>query len=68
MTGLVLPLQAIPTQPHTLGIRPLEGPLKDIKIMGRPVSLRSEGSGINLAIEYMPTERAKVKQLRKIVG
>lgn len=67
LSAVALPQQVIPAQPHTLGIRALEGPLKDLEIMGRPVRLREEGTGINLAIEYLPTEGAKLKQLRKIV-
>jgi hypothetical protein len=65
----VLPQQSIPLRPHTIGIRMLDGALKGVEIMGRPIRLAHSGvgQGMNLAIEFLRTEEVKLKKLRKIL-
>jgi transcriptional regulator with XRE-family HTH domain len=65
--ALVLPQKSIPVQLKAIGIRALEGPLKDVEILGRPVRLVHAKEGVEIAIEFMKTEDAQLKQLRKIV-
>jgi hypothetical protein len=65
--ALVLPQKTIPVEPHTVGIRVLEGSLKDFEILGRPVRFVHLDDGIRLAIEFVKIEEAHLVQLRKIV-
>jgi len=67
LTGIVLPQHSIPLEPHTIGLRVLDGPLKDFEIVGRPVRFTREGDAINLGIEFLKTQDVKLAQLRKIV-
>src|SRR5579862_152432 len=69
LTAVVLPQQSIPLRPHTIGIRMLDGALKGIEIMARPIRLAhsSQGEGMNLAVEFLRTEEVKLKKLRKIL-
>ena len=69
LTAVVLPQQSIPLSPHTLGIRMLDGALKGVEIMARPIRLAhsGQGQGMNLAIEFLRTEEVKLRKLRKIL-
>jgi hypothetical protein len=67
LRALVLPEKALPLEPHQIGIRLLEGVLKDFHILGRPVRLVHSEDGIHLAIEFVKTEEAEIKQLRKLL-
>jgi transcriptional regulator with XRE-family HTH domain len=69
LTAVVLPQQSIPLRPHTIGIRMLDGALKGVEILGRPVRLAhsGQGQGMNLAVEFLRTEEVKLKKLRKIL-
>lgn len=71
LTAVVLPQQSIPLRPHTIGIRMLDGALKGVEIMARPVRLAHSGQGLgmNLAVEFLRTESEEVKlrKLRKIL-
>jgi len=69
LTAVVLPQQSIPLRPHTLGIRMLDGALKGVEIMARPIRLAHapQGQGMNLAIEFLRTEEIKLRKLRKIL-
>jgi hypothetical protein len=69
LTAVVLPQQSIPLRPHTLGIRMLDGALKGVEIMARPIRLAhsGQGQGMNLAIEFLRTEEVKLRKLRKIL-
>jgi len=67
LSAIVLPQHAIPLTPHTIGLRMLEGPLKDLEIIGRPVRFSNAGPSINLAVEFLKTEDAKIDRLRKLV-
>lgn len=65
--ALVLPRKAIPVQAYMLGIRTLEGPLKDVEIVGRPVRLVHSKAGVEIAMEFHGLGEADLRQLRKIV-
>ncbi|HLY74651.1 MAG TPA: helix-turn-helix domain-containing protein [Planctomycetota bacterium] len=67
LSGIVLLNRAIPLQPHTIGIRILDGTLKDLEIKGTPVRFRHVGGAISVAIEFLKTEDAPIERLRKIV-
>jgi transcriptional regulator with XRE-family HTH domain len=63
LSAIVLTKQAIPVVPHTIGIRLLEGPLRDVEVLGRPIRLNQDGDVLRLAIEFLATERAKASRL-----
>ena len=67
LRALVLPEKALPLEPHEIGIRLLDGVLKDFHILGRPVRLVHSEDGIHLAIEFTKTEEAQMKQLRQLL-
>jgi len=67
LRALILPERALPLEPHHIGIRLLEGVLKDFEILGRPVRLEHSEDGIHLAIEFVKTEAAQIQQLRKLL-
>jgi transcriptional regulator with XRE-family HTH domain len=69
LSGVILTeKKGIPLQPHTLGIRLLDGPLKDLEIRGRPVRFLQRSGTIHLAVEFERVEHVALKNLRKIVG
>ena len=68
LSGIVLPQHAIPVRPHTIGIRVLDGALKDFEIIGRPVRFTHAGNTVSLAIEFLKTEDVKMERLRKFVS
>ena len=65
--GVILPTERIPAEPHRIGIRLLEGPLKDQEILCRVVRYFHRSDGSEVALEFEGTETAKVEQLRKII-
>jgi transcriptional regulator with XRE-family HTH domain len=69
LTAVVLPQQSIPLRPHTIGIRMLDGVLKGVEIMARPIRLAHSGQGLgmNLAVEFLRTEEVKLRKLKKIL-
>ena len=67
LTGVMLPQQVIPLRPHTIGIRMLDGVLKGVEILARPIRLSHSGPAINLAVEFLRAEEAKLKKLRKVL-
>jgi transcriptional regulator with XRE-family HTH domain len=68
LSGILLTQQkGLPLQPHTIGIRLLEGPLKDLEIRSKPVRFLQRAGAIHLAVEFEGVEAAALKQLRKIV-
>ena len=67
LTAVVMPQQSIPLRPHTIGIRMLDGELKGVEILSRPVRLSSSAQGMNLAVEFLRTEELKIKKLKKIL-
>ena len=68
LSAMVLPHQNLPLIPHTIGIRLLDGPFKDVEIMGRSVRISGGREDLNLAVEFLETQDAKIKQLRKVLG
>jgi transcriptional regulator with XRE-family HTH domain len=68
LSGVVLTeKRGIPLEPHTIAIRLLEGPLKDLEIRGKPVRFLDEGDAIYVAIAFEQAQAATLKKLRKIV-
>ncbi|HEV3026920.1 MAG TPA: hypothetical protein VG457_05065 [Planctomycetota bacterium] len=67
LSGIVLTQHAIPLRPHTIGLRILDGALKDFEIKGQPVRFSHQGPAISVAVEFLKTEAAKIERLRKIV-
>ncbi len=65
--GVVLPTKSIPPEAHRIGIRLLEGPLRDQEIRCRVVRYIHREEGSEVALEFEGTETAKIEQLRKIV-
>jgi len=65
--AIVLPRMTTPVAPHTIGIRLLEGPAKDLEIIGHPVRLVHARGGLEVAIEFLRTEDAQLRRLRKII-
>ena len=61
--ALVLPGMKMPAGPFTLGIRLLEGPLKDVEVRGRPVRLVHGEDALDLAMEFLGTEEAAARRL-----
>ena len=53
LTALLLPQRVLPLEACTIGMRGVGGALKDIEIVGRPVRLRGDESGFNLAMEFL---------------
>lgn len=67
LRALALPMKALPVDPHLIGIRVLDGPLKDLRVLGRPARFDHTEDGLHLAIEFVRTTEAQLKQLRKFV-
>ena len=67
LRALVLPQRSFPSALHTIGIRLLEGPAKNLEIVGRPVRLVEAPSGLELAVEFLETKEPQLQALRKIV-
>jgi len=67
LSGLLLPERKLPAEPYTVGIRLLEGPLRDLEIKGEPVRFVHGDEALNMAIRFLGTEAAKVEKLRRII-
>jgi transcriptional regulator with XRE-family HTH domain len=68
LSGMVLTHKhGIPLEPHTIGIRLQDGPLKGLEIRSRPVRFLQRDGAIHLAVEFQELEGAALSQLRKIV-
>lgn len=68
LSGIVLlEKKGIPLEPHSIGIRLLAGPLKDIEIRSKPVRFLVRDFGIDLAIAFERVEEKARKLLRKII-
>ena len=65
--GLVMPAKVIPADIQRIGIRLLEGPLRDQEILCRVVRIIPRDEGSDVALEFEGTEAAKVERLRQIV-
>ena len=66
LSAMVLSHPALPIAPHTIGIHPLSGEMKDIEVRGRLVRFFHGDGGVALAIEFLTTESAARKWLKKI--
>src|SRR5579872_411585 len=53
LSGIVLTQRSLPLRPHTIGLRILDGALKDFEIKGRPVRFRHQGDAISVAVEFL---------------
>jgi hypothetical protein len=68
LSGIVLPGNlGIPLAPHSVGIRLLEGPLKELEIRGKPVRFVQRGRAVELAVAFESSHDVARKLLRKIV-
>jgi len=65
--GLILPGNILPADARRIGIRVVDGPLRDQEILCRIVRIISREEGSDVALEFEGTEAAKVEQLRRIV-
>ena len=66
LSAMVQSHPAVPLAPHTIGIHPLSGEMKGVEVRGRLVRFFHEDNGLSLAIEFLTTESAARKWLRKI--
>lgn len=66
LSAMVLSHPGAPIAPHTIGIRPLSGEMKDIEVRGRLVRFYHGDGGLALAIEFLTTESAARKWLHKL--
>ncbi len=57
----------IPLEPHTIGLRLLEGPLKDLELQSRPVRFLQRKGVICLAVAFERVQEAALRRLQKIV-
>jgi hypothetical protein len=66
LSGFVLQNRSVPLEPHTIGVKLLDGPLKGLEILGSPVRLTRNPAGFGLAIEFMRSQSADLRLLAKI--
>ena len=68
LSGMLLTSgKGIPLQPHSLGIRVLDGPLKDFEIRSKPVRIVQREGAVYLAVAFEAIHDAALSQLRQIV-
>jgi transcriptional regulator with XRE-family HTH domain len=63
LSAIVLPGKALPTLPHSIGVRIPDGPLKDLEVLGTPVRFELLDESVGLAVEFHSTEAVKAKRL-----
>lgn len=63
LSAVVLPGKALPILPHSIGVRILDGPLKDLEVLGTPVRFELLDESVGLAVEFHSTEAVKAKRL-----
>lgn len=61
--ALVLPGMRMPAGHFTMGIRLLEGPLRDTEVRGRPVRLVHREDSLELAMEFLGTHEDAARRL-----
>ena len=66
LSGIVLPEQVVSLRPHVIGIRLLEGSLKDFELRCRPVRFLATDEGFDLGVEFLTLQPSELKRLRKI--
>src|SRR5450755_346796 len=52
LSAIVLPGKALPTLPHSLGVRIPDGPLKDLEVLGTPVRFELLDGSVGLSVEF----------------
>lgn len=68
LSGILLTeKKGLPLQPHTIGIKLLDGPLKDLEIRSEPVRFLHRQDGVHLAVAFQAVDASSLEQLRKIV-
>jgi transcriptional regulator with XRE-family HTH domain len=68
LSGILLTRsRGIPLEPHSIGIRLQDGPLKDLEIRSRPVRFLHRAGTIHLAVAFDRIEAADLRRLRKII-
>lgn len=68
LSGILLMAdKGLPLQPHSIGIRLLDGPLKNLEIHSKPVRFLHRKSTIHLAVAFQGVQEAALKRLRRIV-
>jgi hypothetical protein len=63
LSAIVLPGKALPTLPHSIGVRIPDGPLKDLEVLGTPVRFELLDNAVGLSVEFHSTEAVKAKRL-----
>lgn len=67
LSGIVLPDQSVPLRPHVIGIRVLDGPLKDVELRCRPVRFMATEQGFDLGVEFLGLQKTELRALRKVL-
>jgi len=67
VTDVALPLGNLPTEPFTVGLRPMQKPLEDVELGGRIVRLNQNGA-LSFGIEFGKVDPNAQKKLRRVVG
>lgn len=67
LRALLLPRKSLPVEPHLIGLRVLDGELQNLEIQGRPVRFVHSEDGLHLAIEFVKTQEAQLRFLKKFV-
>jgi transcriptional regulator with XRE-family HTH domain len=65
--GIVLPQQVIPIRPHFIGIRLLDGPLKEVELRCRLVRFLETQRGFDIGVEFLNVQKLDLRMLRKLV-
>lgn len=66
VTDLALPQGSLPTEPFTVGLRPMAQDLQPLELPGRIVRLYSNGSAA-FGIDFQKVDPATAKRLKKLV-
>ena len=65
LTGVLLTGRSVLPDSRRIGIRLLDGPLREYEILGRVVRLEPQNDGFAVGLEFDRTERTKVERLHK---
>lgn len=67
VTDVALPQGTLPTEPFTVGLKPMQKPLEELELTGRVVRLFTNGA-VQYGIEFVRVDATAQKKLRKVVG
>jgi transcriptional regulator with XRE-family HTH domain len=67
VSDIALPQNTLPTEPFTVTLRPMVGPLDDIELRGRIVRLDMEQS-TSFGIDFGKVDTAVLKRIKKITN